>query len=250
MKILSLKNSIKYKMRKILLIIVFFNLSNILCMAQINLVPNGSFELNDTCPTYLGAITLVTDWYSPTRINADYFAPCDSSSVTPPYFRYQMYQLPKERSSYEATANGLKYSKMKYPINIITDTSGIKYVANNIIIRFNHNLINTNIAASKDIQFTTLGELLPDSTVNNISTKLGISSVANWQVSKVYKSMTMADSISISRNGIPRPVDKLWSVYLLHIPAEIQPNIKNYIDNLKTLKYEIVYAELNIIAQK
>jgi len=45
-------------------------------LAQVNLVPNGSFEEYDTCPTASGQIYYASDWFSPTQGSPDYFNEC------------------------------------------------------------------------------------------------------------------------------------------------------------------------------
>jgi hypothetical protein len=45
-------------------------------MAQGNLVPNSSFEMNSACPTSNGQFYLVTDWNNPTGGTPEYFNTC------------------------------------------------------------------------------------------------------------------------------------------------------------------------------
>jgi subtilisin family serine protease len=142
----------------------------------------------------------------------------------------------------------VKYAKEQFSTNITTATNGEQYLANQIIVRFNHNLINPTIANTTDIQFARLSDLLPASTVSNISLKLGIGSVANWRASKVFSWMTSSDSISISRNGDSVVLDKLWSTYIIQVPDEMQ-DTEAYLDSLNTMQTEIVYAERNCIQQ-
>ena len=46
---------------------------------QVNLVPNPSIELYDTCPYYGGWIGFATPWYNPTGGSPDYFNQCETT---------------------------------------------------------------------------------------------------------------------------------------------------------------------------
>lgn len=55
---------------------------------QVNLVPNGSFEVADSCPTGFGQIEFAQGWYTPTNSTPDFIHECSfapSYSVPPPW---------------------------------------------------------------------------------------------------------------------------------------------------------------------
>ena len=58
--------------------------------AQVNLVPNPSFEETDSCPNYLGEIENAIGWWS-SKPSPDYFHSCGAQSLSIPYnnFGYQ-----------------------------------------------------------------------------------------------------------------------------------------------------------------
>lgn len=58
------------------LIFIFLLLVSIAVKAQVNLVPNPSFEDYSPCPDNEAQITRATGWYSPTNGSPDYFNAC------------------------------------------------------------------------------------------------------------------------------------------------------------------------------
>lgn len=50
--------------------------------AQVNLVPNGSFEEYDTCPDNLSQISYAKYWFSPNLSTPDYFNSCSISNAS------------------------------------------------------------------------------------------------------------------------------------------------------------------------
>jgi gliding motility-associated-like protein len=94
--------------RPFLNIILFFLLllAKITCFAQLNLVPNGSFEEYDTCPTFYSTpgdpqIEHCKHWYAPTQGTSDYFNTCAliSSNVNIPY-NWGGFQYPYDGNAY------------------------------------------------------------------------------------------------------------------------------------------------------
>jgi hypothetical protein len=88
-------------MKKLYILFFFWVLSLSLTKAQTNLVPNGGFEIHDTCPTNVGQFNYVSNWS--TLLNSpDYYNSCAPYSTTPnsssPY-NFFGYQKP-------ATGNG------------------------------------------------------------------------------------------------------------------------------------------------
>ncbi len=89
--------------------------SSLISFSQINLVPNPSFELYDTCPNFLSQIHRSTNFY-PTLNTPDYFnscAPISFPSVSVPY-NYFGYRSPASGNAYAgiiAKMSGSVYSE-------------------------------------------------------------------------------------------------------------------------------------------
>lgn len=69
--------------------------------AQVNLVPNGSFEVIDTCPYYISlpSVQHAVPWFAPTKGSSDLFNACDSSNLGAPY-NHAGYQIAYEGIGY------------------------------------------------------------------------------------------------------------------------------------------------------
>jgi gliding motility-associated-like protein len=70
------------KLTKILILISLMSFQNFIVKAQVNLVPNPSFEEYTNCPEINPSIsiTFVQDWYTPTNGSPDYFNACSSNT--------------------------------------------------------------------------------------------------------------------------------------------------------------------------
>ncbi len=68
-----------------MLIIVFFTMEQSMAYAQVNLVPNPSFELHDSCPNTFAQINYLLNWKA-INISPDYYHKCSTNSaVSIPY---------------------------------------------------------------------------------------------------------------------------------------------------------------------
>jgi gliding motility-associated-like protein len=78
-------------MRKIMLHIILLIGLDLNLSAQVNLVPNPSFEFFTTCPNSFDQISYAYPWYMPTLGTSDYFNSCDSGIMGVPTnsFGYQ-----------------------------------------------------------------------------------------------------------------------------------------------------------------
>lgn len=64
--------------------LILFSFTGILfSIAQVNLVPNPSFEMYSSCPTSSGQITYSNNWMSPTLGTPDYYNSCSSVMSVP-----------------------------------------------------------------------------------------------------------------------------------------------------------------------
>ena len=77
--------------------------------AQVNLVPNGSFEEYDTCPGDVGQITYAKYWYSPTLGSPDYFNMCTTSQCP----NYVDIGVPNNRYGYQYPRTGFGYAGLE-----------------------------------------------------------------------------------------------------------------------------------------
>ncbi|MBL1234001.1 MAG: gliding motility-associated C-terminal domain-containing protein [Vicingaceae bacterium] len=86
-------------MYRFIYITVFFLVIALPLKAQENLVPNGSFEEYNNCPSG-GGISWVKNWYSPTLGSPDYFNICATNSQFEVPQNTRGYQIPKTGGAY------------------------------------------------------------------------------------------------------------------------------------------------------
>jgi hypothetical protein len=79
-----------------------------------NLVPNYSFEVQDTCPYDVGQIYLAQPWFSPTASTPDLFNPCSFFGVPSNFFGYENAKL---GSSYAGLITMFNYYQDPYFLN-------------------------------------------------------------------------------------------------------------------------------------
>jgi len=72
-KLSNSKNNKLINLYKAFFIFCFFVANTV---AQVNLVPNGSFEMYDTCPNVVNQVHYAIPWFDPTGASSDYFNSC------------------------------------------------------------------------------------------------------------------------------------------------------------------------------
>lgn len=76
MDIFILSDNLMKKFLLIFFLFLFSNFESQNSFAQINLVPNPSFEQYSSCPSSLNQVYLASPWFNPTQGTSDYFNAC------------------------------------------------------------------------------------------------------------------------------------------------------------------------------
>lgn len=99
------------------------------------------------------------------------------------------------------------------------------HVKNQVDVSFNPDLINPNFVSTSDLQFTNVQDVLPQDLIDSIDAILfsdsvfgGQSTIAEWKISKIYKSMLATDTMTISITGDTLEIPEFWATVCLHIP--------------------------------
>ncbi|MFN7912160.1 MAG: gliding motility-associated C-terminal domain-containing protein [Bacteroidota bacterium] len=82
------------------LIIILVLLVNFTYKAQQNLVPNGSFELYDTCPQYPNQLYRSKYWFKPTLGSSDFFSSCSNFNIVGMPINSFGFQMAQDGNSY------------------------------------------------------------------------------------------------------------------------------------------------------
>jgi subtilisin family serine protease len=124
------------------------------------------------------------------------------------------------------------------------------YLENELLVRFNPDLINPAFVDNPDLTFDRLGNLIPASVISAMNQQVGSGiDFATVMVEKVHKRMTRADSMSISRDGNEVRIPKFWSRLVLVLPDAPVSTVRStydekaIADSLATLAEYIWYAE-------
>jgi hypothetical protein len=150
-------------MKKLILFTFYFLLLSVPSNAQVNLVPNPSFEDYTFCPSAPNQLSLATPWIEPTNDDAEYFNTCSTNpyySVPDQVYNFQeahsgnafigifLYNGPNFNYREYAQAQLLNplISGQCYYVEFFTNraygNSGGKYAVNNIACSFTNTAVN------------------------------------------------------------------------------------------------------------
>jgi hypothetical protein len=187
-------------MKKLYTLFFFWVLSLSFTKAQTNLVPNGGFEIHDTCPNTAGQINYAVNW-NVLYESPDYFNVCAPNSSTPISVPVNLlgYQFPASGSAYAGFTTYISGETPPYREIMGTKLISPLVIGQKYYVSFKLNLsqgYNTNAGANKTgLRFTNLQHSLSNPPlINNLAdvyTSSVIMDTTNWTT--VFKSF-IADS--------------------------------------------------------
>lgn len=129
-----------------------------------------------------------------------------------------------------------------------SDTNGVRWLANEAILEFNPNIVDTSFVNDPEKSFILLADLIPDSVLNFMNSKTGLD-FYKIPVLKIFTSMRTSDTISISRTGDTITIPRFWSIFVALLPNGT--NVPVLCDSLMRLQqpFLIHTAEPNIVSQ-
>jgi len=179
-------------MRKIILhIILLFGL-DINLSAQVNLVPNPSFEYFTTCPTGLSQLAYAYPWFAPSVGTPDYYNSCNTGVVSVP-FQSTNYQPARTGVAYAGAgvvSSYREYISCRLNDSLIKDKS--------YCVEFYINLTNATFFVpsdslvigmyiSNDSIFDSTSGILPYSPQIYTAYSLSVNDTVNWtRISGTY----------------------------------------------------------------
>lgn len=129
--------------------------------------------------------------------------------------------------------------------DMVLDASGIPlYSRHQIIVSFSPDIVNTDFVDDGASVFALITEVLPDTVVSEIVTALQSDekTVGAIRVSKLFRRLTTADSLSVTRLGDTIAIPKFWSCLVLHLPQNL--TALNTQAALSSLTNFVKYADL------
>lgn len=150
----------------------------------------------------------------------------------------------------------LKYTSWKRYQGILMDSlNNPSHIQNEIVVRFSPNIVNLDFVDNKELLYARLEDIIPDSVILLMNEKVdNYYDFHTVRVEKIYKRMTTADSISISRLGETVKMQKCWSAFVLILPdlasITIGDDIEKVVcDSLSGLFPLIYHASLDYIGE-
>lgn len=158
-------------------------------------------------------------------------------------------------SGLKSTGGGSEYATVKYTYlkkenGTILDGNGEPYcVANELIVKFRPNVVNTDVVDDRGWEYGDLDKVIGTALTNRIEAKLGLQvGGKRLQAFKIFNRLTTADSISISRIGEEVNMYEHWSTFLVEIPDPLDIVVAR--DSLSTMPDEVEYAEPNHLRER
>lgn len=147
----------------------------------------------------------------------------------------------------DRTYSMVKYSYTTVKDSAVMDINGIpQCMDRQLIVNFRRLYVNTDWVNKREIEYGTLKDALDPGVADEVANKLGISSGGKLNVYKVFRGITTADSISISRLGEEVRMPEFWRILKIGLPPGI--DLPSAIDSLNTLD-AVAYAQVNNLYQ-
>ena len=153
-------------------------------------------------------------------------------------------------SGLKSTGGGAEYATVKYTYlkkenGVVYDQNGDPYcVDNELIVKFRPSVVNTTVVDDRGWQYGELSEVVGTAVTGQMETALGLQpGTKRLKIFKIFKRLTTADSISISRSGREVIAPKFWSSFLLKLEPGMDLVLSK--DALGLLTQHIDHVEVN-----
>ncbi|MCF8373573.1 MAG: S8 family serine peptidase [Bacteroidales bacterium] len=146
------------------------------------------------------------------------------------------------------TYTTIKYSSLKLDQEAETDTAGNPlFVKNQMIVAFDTSVINKQNIDNLDIQWGDAECFLKDTVIDAMKNVLPDGTVENANFIRIFRTLTTADSLSVTRLGDTVKVYPFWATLLMTLNDDDIEVLA--VDSLNTLFNNVQYAEVNGILQ-
>ncbi|MFZ4476117.1 MAG: S8 family serine peptidase [Saprospiraceae bacterium] len=143
-----------------------------------------------------------------------------------------------------------KFKTYERDISIVYDDQGLPtHVGNELIIRFNSNIVDTNFVNNTELEFGKISDIINDpSVISTIDQYIAANQTfQGWDLIKIYKTHTTADSTMTTADGRVIRLPPYWASFILKVPRDYQSKLEELVIKLndRDLACFIVFAELN-----
>jgi subtilisin family serine protease len=136
----------------------------------------------------------------------------------------------------------IKYNALEKPIIPVYIDSVPAYNQNELIIRFDKSAMKLEAVDKKNFDAGELQDFVHKFVIDSLNAKLKLET-ARLPTFKIFRRMTTADSLSITRLGDTIPVPAFWATLSVMLPDEY--DLFEAIDSLNTMKPMVHYGEVN-----
>jgi thermitase len=156
-------------------------------------------------------------------------------------------------SGTSGTGSGNTYTTVKYAYTTLQNGNHILgdgtalCKSGELLVKFRSRYVYTNVVDDTKWQFGTLDQLVPTPIANAIGDALGLPSGTGGRIKtyKVFRNLTTADSISITRLGDEERIPSFWSTFLLEVDLTAEP--MSVVDAVNEVTQYLEYAQLNYL---
>ncbi len=140
-----------------------------------------------------------------------------------------------------------KYSVYEKPIITVYIDSVPVYNQNELIIRFDKTAMNLDAIDKKNFDAGLLRDFVHEHVIDSLNAKFPFDA-GRLPTFKIFRRMTTADSMSITRLGDTIPIPAFWATLSVIFPEEY--DLFEAIDSLNTIKPLVHYGEVNLFISK
>jgi subtilisin family serine protease len=139
-----------------------------------------------------------------------------------------------------------KYELMKQGTEVVLIDSVPAWIANELIVKFKPELVNTDFVDNLHRQFADLDAVIPDSVIWDLESRLDVE-LDRVTAVKIFTRMTTADTLSIARLGDTIPIPPFWSSLVLVFPEFME--IDSLVGGFNEAEEWVEYSEYNFVCQ-
>ncbi|MBW7868849.1 MAG: S8 family serine peptidase [Brumimicrobium sp.] len=144
-------------------------------------------------------------------------------------------------------ARTVKYTLYEKPLEPVFENGKPKYNENEVIIRFDRSAIKYDAIDRKGFTAGMLGDFVKPNVISEMSSKLGFD-VSRLETFKIFRKMTTADTLSITRLGDTIKIDDFWATLSVILPGKT--DLINTVDSLNSIDIDMIhYAEPDYIGE-
>jgi hypothetical protein len=142
----------------------------------------------------------------------------------------------------------VKYIRYEKSFEPVTVNGIVSHNKGEVIIRFNRDAVVHDAIDKKEFEAGMLKDFVTQSTITEMSNKLQMD-VSRLETYKIFRRMTTADTISVTRLGDTIRIDDFWATLSVYFPENYDE--QTVADSLSTISDSIIhYAHLNGIIER